>query len=172
MPLIIIFAAGLGWFPTSGMLTVGATYDSFAEQLLDFASHLVLPLVTVSLGLIGAYSIVMRSSIIETRSEEYVTTARAKGLPDRRVLRSHAFPNALLPMVTIIAINLGYVVAGAITAEVVFNWPGLGTLTVDALSARDYPVLQGIFLLISVSVVVANLAADVIYGRLDPRVRA
>jgi peptide/nickel transport system permease protein len=172
MPLIIIFAAGLGWFPTSGMLTVGASYDSFAEQLLDFASHLVLPLVTVSLGLIGAYSIVMRSSIIETRSEEYVTTAKAKGLTDRRVLRSHAFPNALLPMVTIIAINLGYVVAGAITAEVVFNWPGLGTLTVDALSARDYPVLQGIFLLLSISVVVANLAADVIYGRLDPRVRA
>jgi peptide/nickel transport system permease protein len=172
MPLIMIFAAGLGWFPTSGMLTVGATYDSFADQLLDFARHLVLPLATVSLGLIGAYSIVMRSAIIETRAEDYVTTARAKGLRDRRVLRSHAFPNALLPMVTIIAINLGYVVAGAITAEVVFNWPGLGTLTVDALESLDYPVLQGIFLLLAVTVVIANLGADLVYGRLDPRVRS
>ena len=172
MPLIIIFAATLHWFPTSGMLTPGATYDSAAEQLADFTRHLILPLVTVSLGLIGGYSIIMRSAIIETRSEDYIGTARAKGLKDRRVLRQHAFPNALLPMVTIIAINLGYVVAGAITAEVVFNWPGLGTLTVDALDARDYPVLQGIFLLLSVTVVVANLVADVVYGFLDPRVRA
>ena len=172
MPLIIIFAATLHWFPTSGMLTPGATYDSAAEQLADFTRHLILPLVTVSLGLIGGYSIIMRSAIIETRSEDYIGTARAKGLKDSRVLRQHAFPNAMLPMVTIIAINLGYVVAGAITAEVVFNWPGLGTLTVDALDARDYPVLQGIFLLLSVTVVVANLVADVVYGFLDPRVRA
>ena len=172
MPLIIIFAATLHWFPTSGMLTPGATYDTPWEQLADFSRHLVLPLVTVSLGLIGGYSIIMRSAIIETRSEDYIGTARAKGLKDRRVLRQHAFPNALLPMVTIIAINLGYVVAGAITAEVVFNWPGLGTLTVDALDARDYPVLQGVFLLLSVTVVVANLVADVVYGFLDPRVRA
>jgi peptide/nickel transport system permease protein len=172
MPLIIIFAAELGWFPTSGMLTPGAHYDSPLDQLLDFLHHLVLPLATVSLGLIGGYSILMRSSIIDTRSEDYVTTARAKGLTDRTVLRAHAFPNALLPTVTVIAINLGYVVAGAITAEIVFSWPGLGTLTYDALQTRDYPLLQGIFLLISVAVIVANLGADLLYGRLDPRVRA
>ena len=172
MPLIIIFAAGLGWFPTSGMLSPAAHYGSFLDQLLDFARHLVLPLATVSLGLIGGYSILMRSSIIETRSEDYVTTARAKGLTEGNILRNHAFPNALLPTVTVIAINLGYVVAGAITAEIVFNWPGLGTLTYDALQTRDYPVLQGVFLLISVAVIAANLAADLIYSRLDPRVRA
>lgn len=171
MPLIIIFAAGLGWFPTSGMLTAGATYDSPVDFLLDLGSHLVLPLATISLGLIGGYSILMRSSITETRAEDYITTARAKGLPDGRVLRAHAMPNALLPAVTLIAINLGYVVGGAITAEVVFNWPGLGTLTVDALNSRDYPVLQGIFLFLGVSVVLANFAADIIYGYLDPRVR-
>ena len=171
MPLIVIFASGLGWFPTSGMLTVGATYPSVVDRLADFARHLALPLATVSLGLIGGYSILMRSSIIETRSEDYITTAKAKGLTDRRILRAHAFPNAMLPMVTIIAINLGYVVGGAITAEVVFNWPGLGTLAVDALSARDYPVLEGVFLLLSVTVVLANLVADLIYGVLDPRVR-
>jgi peptide/nickel transport system permease protein len=170
MPLIIIFAAGLGWFPTSGMTTPGGDKTP-VEALLDLAHHLVLPLTAVTLGLVGAYSILMRSSIIETRTEDYITTARAKGLPDSRILRAHAFPNALLPMVTLIAINLGYVVAGAITAEIVFNWPGLGLLTVQALDARDYPLLQGIFLLIAVSVVFANFAADIIYGYLDPRVR-
>jgi peptide/nickel transport system permease protein len=126
---------------------------------------------TVAIGLIGQYSILMRSSIIDTLTEDYVTTAKAKGLTDGRVLRSHALPNARLPAVTLIAINLGYVIAGAITVEVVFNWPGIGTLTVVALNARDYPVLQGIFLLLSISVVFANFAADLIYGYLDPRVR-
>jgi peptide/nickel transport system permease protein len=171
MPLIIIFAAGLGWFPTSGMSTAGGSTD-LGAQLLDVGGHLVLPLAAVALGLIGAYSILMRSAIIETRSEDYITTARAKGLADGWILRHHAFPNALLPMVTFIAINLGYVIAGAITLEVVFSWPGLGTLTVAALDSRDYPLLQGIFLLISASVVVFNLLADLIYGLLDPRVRA
>jgi peptide/nickel transport system permease protein len=172
MPLILIFALGLGWFPTSGMFTIGQVYPTIVDRLVDFGRHLALPLATVSLGLIGGYSIIMRSSIMETRSEDYVMTARAKGLSDGRVLRDHAFPNALLPMVTIIAIDLGYVVAGAITAEVVFSWPGLGTLTVDALAARDYPVLQGVFLLLSVAVVLANLVADLVYGYLDPRVRS
>ncbi|HET7030006.1 MAG TPA: ABC transporter permease [Candidatus Limnocylindrales bacterium] len=170
MPLIIVFAAELHWFPTSGMTTPGNRAPLAA--LVDLGSHLVLPLTAVSLGLIGSYSILMRSSIIETRTEDYITTARAKGLPDGRILRAHAFPNALLPMVTLIAINLGYVVAGAITAEIVFNWPGLGLLTVQALDARDYPLLQGIFLLIAVSVVFANFAADIVYGYLDPRVRS
>ena len=170
MPLIIIFAAGLHWFPTSGMITPGGDKDLLAT-IVDLGRHLVLPLTAVSLGLIGAYSILMRASIIETRAEDYVTTARAKGLPDGRILRSHAFPNALLPMVTLIAINLGYVVAGAITAEIVFNWPGIGVLTVQALDARDYPLLQAIFLFVAVAVVFANLAADLIYGYLDPRVR-
>lgn len=171
LPLIIIFAVNLGWFPTSGMLTPGAQYTSFLDQLADFALHLVLPLTTVALGLIGGYSILMRSSVIDTRAEDYITTAQAKGLSDTYVLRHHAFPNALLPTVTVIAINLGYVVAGALTAEIIFNWPGLGTLTYAALVARDYPLLQGIFLILSIFVVIANVAADFVYGYLDPRVR-
>jgi peptide/nickel transport system permease protein len=171
MPLIIIFAAGLHWFPTSGMISPAAEGRPLPEYLFDLGRHLVLPLTAVSLGLLGAYSILMRAAIIETRAEDYIATARAKGLSDGRILRAHAFPNALLPMVTLIAINLGYVIAGAITAEIVFNWPGLGTLTIDALTALDYPVLQGIFLLIAVSVVLANFAADIVYGMLDPRVR-
>ena len=172
MVLLLVFASTLHWFPTFGMTSPGATYDSFFEQLADVAWHLVLPVATVALGLLGQYSILMRSSIIETSTDEYITTAKAKGLRDGRVLRSHVVPNALLPTVSLVAINLGYVIAGAITVEVVFNWPGLGTLTVDALKARDYPVLQGIFLVLSVSVVMANLVADMIYGRVDPRVRS
>jgi peptide/nickel transport system permease protein len=171
MPLIIVFAAGLHWFPTSGMISAAAESGPLPEYLFDLGRHLVLPLTAVSLGLLGAYSILMRAAIIETRAEDYIATARAKGLTEGRILRAHAFPNALLPMVTLIAINLGYVIAGAITAEIVFNWPGLGTLTIDALTALDYPVLQGIFLLIAVSVVLANFAADIVYGMLDPRVR-
>ena len=171
MGLLLVFATGLGWFPTFGMSTAGAQYESIWARLFDFGSHLVLPLATVALGLIGQYAILMRSSVVETLSEDYVTTARAMGFRDTRVLRHHALPNAMLPTVTLVAINLGYVVAGAITVEVVFNWPGLGTLTVEALARRDYPVLQGVFLLLSVAVVFANFAADLLYGVLDPRVR-
>jgi peptide/nickel transport system permease protein len=171
MAFLLIFATGLRWFPTFGMMDAGATYAGIGDRLIDFLAHLALPLATVSLGLVGQYAIVMRSSIIETLSEDYVTTARGMGLTEERILEHHALPNALLPTVSLIAINLGYVVAGAITVEVVFNWPGLGTLTVEALTARDYPVLQGVFLLLSVSVVLANLAADLVYGILDPRVR-
>ena len=172
MGMLLLFATTLGWFPTFGMVTAGQQFASPIDRLLDFLSHLALPLATVALGLIGQYAILMRSSVIETLNEDYVTTARAMGIRDRRVLRRHALPNAMLPAVTLVAINLGYVVAGAITVEVVFNWPGLGTLTVEALAARDYPVLQGIFLLLSVTVVLANFGADLVYGVLDPRVRA
>jgi len=172
MILLLIFSSTLHWFPSFGMTTLGVDHDSPLAYLADLSAHLVLPVATVALGLIGQYSILMRSSIIETMSDEYITTARAKGITDTRILRNHALPNAMLPTVSLIAINLGYVVAGAITVEVVFNWPGLGTLTVDALKSRDYAVLQGIFLVLSISVVFANLGADMIYGRLDPRVRA
>ena len=171
MILLVIFATTLGWFPTSGMFTLGLTYASFADQLADFLRHLALPLAAVSLGLIGQYSILMRSSVIETRGEDYVTTAKAKGISESKILRSHAVPNALLPTVSLIGINLGFIIAGAITVEVVFSWPGLGTLTQEALEARDYPLLQGIFFILAITVVLANLLADIVYGRLDPRVR-
>lgn len=171
MAFLLIFATTLRWFPTFGMITAGAQFATIWDRALDFLAHLTLPLATVAFGLVGQYAIVMRSSIVETLSEDYVTTARGMGLTEGRILRHHALPNALLPTVSLIAINLGYVVAGAITVEVVFNWPGLGTLVVEALTARDYPVLQGTFLLLGVSVVLANLVADLIYGALDPRVR-
>jgi peptide/nickel transport system permease protein len=172
MILLLVFSSTFHLFPSFGMLEPGRRYTSFIDQLGDFARHFVLPVATVSLGLIGQYAILMRSAVIDTLGEDYATTARAKGLSGGRILRHHLLPNALLPAVTLIAINLGYVVAGAITVEYVFNLPGLGRLTVDALEARDYPVLQGIFLLLGVSVVLANLVADLVYSLLDPRVRA
>ncbi len=171
MGLLVVFATGLGWFPTYGMTTPGRSYVGLIDQASDILGHLALPLATVAIGLIGQYSILMRASVIETLSDDYVVTARAKGLREDQILWHHALPNALLPAVTLVAVNLGYVIAGAITAEKVFNWPGLGTLTVEALEARDFPVLQGVFLLLSISVVLANLAADLVYGLLDPRVR-
>ncbi len=171
MMLLVFFAGTLHWFPTSGMVTAAARYDNPVDHLFDMGRHLVLPVTTVALGLIGQYSLLMRSAVVEVLGEDYIQTARAKGLGDGHVLRRHVLPNAMLPTVSLIAINLGYIVAGAITVEQVFSWPGLGTLTVDALRTRDYPMMQGVFLVLSITVVLANLVADIIYGYLDPRVR-
>ena len=170
MIFLIIFSTQLRLLPGNGMMTPGLSGGPIA-QAVDLLSHLLLPASVYALGYIGQYSLVMRSSIVEVLAEDYIQTARAKGLTENRILRAHALPNALLPTVTLVAINLGYIWAGAITVEEVFSWPGLGTLTVSALDSRDYPVLQGIFLLLSVSVILANLVADIVYSRLDPRVR-
>jgi peptide/nickel transport system permease protein len=171
MLLLVFFAGTLRWFPTSGMVTAGVDWGNPVDQLIDIGRHLVLPVTTVALGLIGQYSLVMRSALVDVLAEDYVQTARAKGLRGAHILRHHVLPNAMLPTVTLISINLGYIVAGAITVEQVFSWPGLGTLTVDALRTRDYPMMQGVFLVLSISVVLANFVADLVYGLLDPRVR-
>lgn len=168
--LLMALAAGLGWFPTGGIVTPGAGYTGVATAT-DVLNHLFLPALTLTLGLIGEYALIMRSSLLDVMGEDYLTTARAKGLRDALVLRRHAARNALLPTVTLVALNLGFVVSGAITVELVFSWPGLGLLTAEAVQVPDYPLLQGLFLLFSVTVVLANLAADLIYGYLDPRVR-
>ena len=118
------------------------------------------------------YILIMRSSVMEVLSEDFVLTAKAKGLPTLRILRDHALKNAMLPMVTMIALTLGYTVGGAIQVETVFSWPGIGRLMYEAVQKRDYPVLQGAFLLLAVSVIIANLLADVLYSILDPRVKA
>jgi peptide/nickel transport system permease protein len=174
MILLMAFAspAGLKLFPTGHMTTPGAVFSSPIALLLDMASHLVLPVITLALGLYAGYALIMRSSVVEAMAEDYVLTARAKGLRDADVLRRHVVPNALLPTVTVIALALGSILGGAIGVEQVFTWPGLGTLTINAIQSKDYPVLQGIFLVLTVTVVLANLLADVIYGLLDPRVRA
>ena len=168
MMLMIVFAVGLGWFPVGGYeSTAGLT--GFAHTI-DVLNHLMLPLITLTLGYIGEYAIIMRSSLIEVMNEDFVTTARAKGLRDKLVRRRHAVPNALLPTVTLVVLNFGYIFGGAIIIEGIFSWPGLGQLTYEAIDALDYPVIQAIVLLSSAAVIFANLIADVLYTYLDPRV--
>jgi ABC-type dipeptide/oligopeptide/nickel transport system permease component len=121
--------------------------------------------------LFGEYTLVSRSSMLETLGEDYILTARAKGLPDRTIVRRHAFPNALLPITTLVALSLGYIVAGSILVESVFSWPGIGRLIRDAVDTRDYPLLQGAFLVLTLSVVFANFVADLLYFKLDPRIK-
>ncbi|SMP62568.1 ABC transporter permease [Anoxynatronum buryatiense] len=169
--LIFVFSVSLRWFPTSGMLTPGQSFSSTFAMVRDAARHLVLPVLTLSLVLIGEYTLTMRNTLLDVLTEDYMTTAKAKGFDDNYLIKKHALPNAMLPMITLIAINLGLVIGGTIQVETIFSWPGLGRLMFDALKARDYPLLQGIFLLITLSVIVANLIADVTYGYFDPRVR-
>ncbi|MER9020627.1 ABC transporter permease [Mesorhizobium sp. M0898] len=170
MVLVVVFSTGLGWLPGYGAYSPGGS-PGFLDSLADYLGHLVLPASTVALGLIGQYVLVARAAMSDVVAEDYMVTARAKGLTNGQMLMRHAFRNAMLPVVTLVTLNLGYVVAGAITVESVFAWPGIGSLTVEALNARDYPVLQGVFLLLGASIVLANLFADLTYGLLDPRVR-
>jgi peptide/nickel transport system permease protein len=169
---IILLFVGARFFdlPIGGKQTIGADYANIFEAAADLFSHLILPTLTLTLVLLGEYMLIMRSSVLDVFSEDYILTAKAKGLSTSRIIRGHALRNAMLPMVTLIAINLAFTVSGAIQVEEVFSWPGLGHLTVEAVSERDYPVLQGAFLLLAVAVVFANLIADLIYGWLDPRV--
>lgn len=169
--LVSVFSVSLRLLPTTGMLTPGLDYASLWAMLSDGIRHLILPTLTMSLVLMGEYAILMRNALIDVLTEDYITTAYAKGFKEDYVIKKHAIPNAMLPMITIIAMNLGFVIGGAIQVETIFSWPGLGRLMYDALVARDYPLLQGIFLLITVCVILANFLADLTYGYLDPRVK-
>jgi peptide/nickel transport system permease protein len=168
--LLLFFGSRWFGFPTAGRVTIGAEYTSIWDQIGDIVHHLFLPTLTFALVLLGEYLLIMRSSVVEVFSEDYILTAKAKGLSPGAIVRRHGFRNAMLPIVTLIALNLGFTVSGAIQVETVFSWPGLGKLTVDAVATRDFPVLQGAFLLLAISVIGANLIAELVYLRLDPRV--
>lgn len=169
--LIIVFSVGMGpvpgLFPTGGMESGGK--EGFA-YVLDVAHHLVLPVVTLVAVEYGQTLLVTRSALLDEMGSDYLTTARAKGLRDDLVRRRHAVPNALLPTVTLIFINLGRTVAGVILVETVFSWPGLGGLFYQALSVPDLPLVQGLFFIFAAAVIVMNTLADLIYPLLDPRV--
>jgi peptide/nickel transport system permease protein len=168
---MLLLAASSGLFPTAGLVDSDTPPD-FLSQAVDIAHHMVLPTITLVAVIYAQYQLVMRSSLIEEMGEDYLTTARAKGLRDDLVRRRHAVPNALLPTVTLVFLHLGFVIAGAVTTETVFSWPGLGLLTYDALSHRDLPLLQGTFIVLAGTVIAMNVLADVLYRVLDPRVRA
>lgn len=157
--------------PTGGKITPGGNFDTIWQEWGDLARHMILPTLTYTIVFLGEYMLIMRSSVLDVLSEDYILTAKAKGLNTFQILKEHALQNAMLPMVTIIALNLGFTVAGAIQIESVFSWPGLGSAIFNAVNRRDYPVLQGAFLLIAVAVIFANLAADLLYSYLDPRVQ-
>lgn len=162
--LLAFFAFWLAWLPTRGMETPGE------GGIVDTTKHLILPCAALAISYFGEYTIIMRSSLLEVLGEDYLITARAKGLRDMLVRRRHAVPNAILPVITLFALNLGFVLSGAIAVETVFSWPGLGQATEDALKGPDYPMLQGLFLLFSSAIILTNLITDLVYGYLDPRV--
>jgi len=168
--LIIVFAAGLGLFPVQGMSTArgGQTGLRYA---LDVLWHLVLPAATLGLLQLALVARLTRAGLRESLAEEFVRTARAKGLGSNAVLYRHALRNALLPVVTVVGGHVGTLLTGAVLTEIIFAWPGLGRLLYDATLSRDYPLLMSIFLIASGSVILANLLTDLAYGALDPRVR-
>jgi len=167
--LVILFT---GTLPTGGMTNDFLIDPSFWTHTKDVLSHMVLPSLTLGLVLFGEYTLIVRSAMLETLGEDYILTARAKGLRPWTIVRRHALRNAMLPIVTLIALSLGYIVAGAILIETVFSWPGVGRAVYEAVLSRDYPMLQGAFLFLTISVVFFNLVADLLYYKLDPRITA
>jgi ABC-type dipeptide/oligopeptide/nickel transport system permease component len=167
--LVILFA---GTLPISGIGDpfIAFTDPTWWETLKDRLTHMILPSATLGIVLYGSYALIVRSAMLETLGEDYILTARAKGLRNWTIVWRHAFRNALLPVATLMAISLGYVVAGAILVEAVFSYPGIGLETYDAVFAKDYPIVQGSFLLLTLSVVLANYIADLLYFKLDPRI--
>jgi len=168
---MILLALAGSWFPTQGILDPD-TPPEFLPQALDVLHHLVLPCLTLVAVLYAQYLLVMRSSLLEEMNADYLTTARAKGLRDDLVRDRHAVPNALLPTVTLVFIQLGFVVGGAVTVETVYSWPGLGLLLYQALSDHDGTLLQGLLLVLAGAVLVMNLIGDLLLHVIDPRVRA
>jgi len=163
--LQILFAVKLGWLPSAGM------HSANDSGLWDLAKHLVLPAFTIAIGSIAAWSRYVRSSTLEVLGQDYVRTARAKGLQEQRVLTGHVLKNSLIPFVTVVSIDIPLYLTGAVLVETVFSWPGMGRLFYDSLTVRDFPVLMGILILGAVLIVLGNLIADVLYGLLDPRIK-
>ncbi len=163
--LIFLFGVTLRWLPISG-------YTDPLDELVDGVRSLALPAVTLGLALAAVITRTLRSSLLETLTEDYVRTARAKGLSEWRVIRGHVLKNALIPVVTVLGLQLGTLIGGAVITEYVFALPGVGRLVVDAVFARDYPLVQGLVLLIAIAFILSNLLVDILYGWIDPRIRS
>ncbi len=169
--LIFIFGVYLHWLPISGASTPGAHFKSFWDGAIDSLRHMILPTITLVLVDIGQFVLITRSSLVDVMTEDFILTAKAKGLSRRRVLWGHGVRNALLPVVTASALYVALVIGGAIQVETVFSWPGMGELIYDAVLKRDYPVIEATFLLFAVTVILANFLSDLLYLWIDPRVR-
>ncbi|MFW9984133.1 MAG: ABC transporter permease [Candidatus Odinarchaeota archaeon] len=170
MIFILLFATYLPLFPKRGTVHSPAPEDPLLFAL-SVGHHLMLPAFTLALVSFGAYMLVTRNTLVEVMSEDYILTARAKGVNENAVLYKHAMRNAVLPLVSMIALTFGFLITGATLTETVFDWYGVGRLIFDSIQARDYPVLQAIFFILAIAVIIANFIADLLYGYLDPRVR-
>jgi peptide/nickel transport system permease protein len=165
-----IFGVQLHWLPTSGRETLGYTFDAF-NTFLDRFLHLILPTIVLSITFIAGWSRYMRSSMIEVVKQDYMRTARAKGVPPVRLLLRHALRNAVIPLITVVALDFGQVAGGAAITEGIFAWPGMGLLFLQSLEGRDFPILLAMLLISAVFVVMFNLIADILYAAVDPRIR-
>jgi peptide/nickel transport system permease protein len=172
MILLTLFAFKLKWFPASGASSPGVIYSSFLHQVTsaDFWRHLILPALTMAFYLQGLPLLLMRSNMLDVLEEDFVTMARMKGVSEWTVVLRHAARNALLPVVTAMALGIGYTIGGDVVVETIFSWPGLGRMLVRAVANRDYPLAQGAFFVLAALMVFMNLVADVMYYVLDPRV--
>ena len=170
--LVLLFSITLGWLPVAGIRSVAAVYRTPFAEVQDVVAHLILPASTIALVSAGSIALIMRNSLAEAAGEDYVLAARARGLRPRTILWRYGVRNAFLPTFTLMALTLGLLMAGTIQTEVVFSWPGLGLLMYDAVQTRDLPLLEASFFVIAVIVVLATLAADLFYSRLDPRIRS
>ena len=168
--LLFLCAAGLGWFPLSGGMRVFASYESPVHKVMDIIHHAFLPVVTLSLARVGEFYLLSRNSMISVLSKDYMKTARAKGLSNKRIIFRHALKNAMLPIITRVFLSLGVVFGGAVLVENVFRYPGLGRLMREAVMLRDYVLIQGIFIFFAIKVLIMNLVADILYKKIDPRV--
>jgi len=169
--LVWFFGFQLGWLPIGGMVSAGIRHPTFMTYALDVGRHLILPLVTLTAANTARFVRFTRSSMLEVIRQDYVRTARAKGLSEQVVIYRHALRNALLPVITILGLSLPFLFSGAIITESVFTWPGMGTLLIESISQRDYGLLMGINVFLAVLVIMGNLLADIFYSVVDPRIR-
>ena len=169
--LMILFGVQLGWLPISGLRSLNWEYLSFWGQQIDFLAHLILPIIVATFGGLAGFSRYMRQSMLEVVRQDYIQTARAKGLVERVVIGKHALRNAMLPIVTILGLSLPGLIGGSVIVESIFAIPGMGQLMVQAVFERDYPVIMGNLVIVAVITLIANLLADLSYGLVDPRIR-
>ncbi len=171
MLLLLLLSYYINVFPIAGTITPGLVHANFFEYAADYLHHLIAPMITLAVSFFGGYFLFMRDTILDVFTEDYMLTARAKGLSDRKILFKHAMRNALLPMVSLMGVHLTFLISGATMTETVFSWDGLGRLIYDSVRNSDYPVLQGIFLFMAILVVIASICADIICAYLDPRIK-
>ncbi|MBZ9633596.1 ABC transporter permease [Clostridium sp. FP1] len=168
--IIKVFAMDLGWFPICGISNIGDDLSGF-DKFIDIVKHMILPVISMTVIEVASLMRYTRSSMLDVLSQSYIRTARAKGLKERIVVYKHAFRNALIPIVTLLSISLGYIFSGTILIETIFVWPGMGTLFYQSISNRDYPLVMGCAMMLSTCILIANLFSDVVYCIVDPRIR-